>query len=148
MNCVSFRAAFFRICAASCSIPVELHLADANWNLDRDVQINLFRIIQEALTNVRKHSKASQVDLVLDRDDATVVVKVIDDGRGFDAVNARANAQRDKKLGLASMEDRARALSGRLEIESSSAGTRISVKIPLVRDEAATHGADPRPHSR
>jgi len=123
------------------SIPVELRLSDSDWSLGRDVEVNLFRIVQEALTNVRKHAKASRVDVALERQDSTVTAIIADDGQGFDVASVRARAQQEKKLGLSSMEDRARALGGGLQVSSRSGQTEVRVTIPLARDKATPdHG--------
>lgn len=121
---------------AQYNIPVELQLADADWKLGRDIEINLFRVVQEALTNVRKHAEATQAVVKLSRLEGEVVAEVSDNGRGFDVPRVRARAQADKKLGLASMDDRARAVGGAIELTSSSLGTRVRVRIPSGQDRA------------
>jgi len=119
-------------------IPVEIRLDDADWRLGRDVEINLFRVIQEALANVRKHARASRVDLSLNRRGSSVVVEVADDGTGFDVESAQARARSEKRLGLASMDDRTRALGGTLQIESSNRGTRVRATVTVPDPELTT----------
>ncbi|NLC59324.1 MAG: sensor histidine kinase [Armatimonadetes bacterium] len=126
---------------AQYGIHVDLQLSDGDWNLGRDHEVNLFRIIQEALTNARKHARASRVTVTLCQRQAQVIAEVTDDGRGFDLAAARLRAPLEKRLGLAGMEDRARALGGHLEIHTTEGGTRIRVLVPLEPDgSGAPHG--------
>jgi signal transduction histidine kinase len=96
--------------------------------LGADVRLCLFRIVQEALTNIRRHASASQVNIHLEQSPGEVALSIHDDGQGFD----RAAPSWRPRLGLASMEERVRLLDGRLEIDSSPGrGTRITVRLPV-----------------
>jgi signal transduction histidine kinase len=89
----------------------------------------LYRIAQEALTNVVKHAGATRVSIVLTSRDAGVGVLVEDDGRGFDAAEVR-----DGALGLVGMRERVALLGGTLEIESATgSGTTLAAFVPLPR---------------
>jgi nitrate/nitrite-specific signal transduction histidine kinase len=92
-------------------------------------EIQLLRIVQEALANVRKHARAGHVRVVLAERDTTVAVMVEDDGVGFDpAALGRAGFPR---FGLATMRERAEAIGGTLEIESGTGrGTQVTIHIP------------------
>ncbi|MBI3947748.1 MAG: sensor histidine kinase [Armatimonadetes bacterium] len=131
-------------------VPVELRLQDADWQLSQHVQVNLFRIIQEALTNVRKHANtATLVELSLERTADAVLVGIADNGPGFDVLTTRRRAQEEKRMGLAGMQDRAYALGGTVRVESSSRGTRVSVVLPIGGNEgAANDGSDSRSDRR
>jgi signal transduction histidine kinase len=95
--------------------------------LPNDVETTLYRIIQEALTNVVKHAEASSLSILLVRRDAVVTAVVEDDGRGFDR-----GAVREDSIGLAGMRERVELYDGRLTIESSpDAGTTLRVEVPL-----------------
>ncbi|MDH7568240.1 MAG: sensor histidine kinase [Armatimonadota bacterium] len=127
------------------SIEVDLQLQDADWRLGREAELSLFRVIQEALTNVRKHARASRVVIRLGRQDGFVTAEIIDDGRGFDVMAARARATAEKRLGLTSMEDRVHALGGTLAVESSTGGTTVRAFIPVADENmAVTDGTGPR----
>jgi len=94
---------------------------------DRDRE--LLRIAQEALHNALRHAGATRVVLRLGADDGLLYLEVCDDGVGFDP---DAPALRARRLGLTSMEQRARRLGGRLEIESAAqAGTTVRLEAPL-----------------
>lgn len=85
----------------------------------------LFRILQEALSNTARHSRAQEVEVRLLYDDAGVSLTVIDDGCGFDLQSGR------RGLGLRSMQERAAALGGKLDVQSApGGGTRVTVRCP------------------
>jgi signal transduction histidine kinase len=104
--------------------------------LPRDVEISLFRIAQEALTNAAKHSGASLVQVRVDLSPARVELRVEDDGRGF-RESRGARAARRGGWGLPAMRERAEAIGGRLSVETGGPGARIIVQVPLAN---ADHG--------
>lgn len=93
------------------------------------LETTLFRIVQEALTNVLKHSRATHVSVRLWREPGFVGARVIDDGRGF---NLKEMDGRDERgLGLFGMQERAALLGGRLSIDTAKgAGTTVTVTLP------------------
>ncbi|MBN3751663.1 AAA family ATPase [Paraburkholderia sp. Tr-20389] len=103
-----------------------LHLQDENIVVSEDCAIVLFRLVQEALTNVARHAAASQVLITLKRTPDACLLEVRDDGRGFDVL-----AIRKRSFGLAGMEERVLMLGGQINVISSpGAGTTIKVRIP------------------
>jgi signal transduction histidine kinase len=97
--------------------------------LTRDAQINLFRIVQEALNNVEKHANASHVTIEIETSPQKLYLTVRDDGKGFSAQRARGKPM---NLGIASMRERTELLGGRLKIKSEAdRGTVVSIDIPL-----------------
>jgi len=97
-------------------------------NLPLAVKIRLYRILQEALTNVARHSGAKKVSIIFAGSATTLEVAVIDDGCGFDAESVAISSHR---LGIQSMRERAAMLGGTVGFTSSGKGTRILVQIPL-----------------
>lgn len=96
--------------------------------MSRDVQLALYRIVQEGLRNVQQHSHAEDVSVCLRRNEDTAELEIQDNGRGFEP-NDRLWR---RGVGLASMEERASLLGGRCTIESKRGkGTRIHVRLPL-----------------
>ncbi len=94
-----------------------------------DVERMVFRIIQESLNNVMKHSEAKRVDVEIGARNGTLRVSITDDGIGFDIKDPQI---RTRRLGITSMEERAEELGGELRIESSAGqGTRIELELPL-----------------
>lgn len=95
----------------------------------------LYRIVQEALTNVVRHARATKVHVEVLREGSTVRAVVRDDGQGFDVAATMAR-RGDRGLGLIGMRERVDALGGKLSIESSPGrGTEISLTIPVKRTE-------------
>jgi signal transduction histidine kinase len=100
-------------------------------------EINIFRILQEALNNIIRHSHASQCQVRVAITDSDMTMEVTDDGCGFDAENARSSG--DGGLGLVNMAERVRMLDGDMEIESSPGnGTALRFRIPLKERPAAS----------
>jgi PAS domain S-box-containing protein len=94
--------------------------------LPAEVSVELLRVLQEALTNARRHSGARNVEVRLRKEGEAVVVGVTDDGRGFDYPPARSG------VGLSAMRERAEALGGTIGVESCPGeGTRVTVRVPL-----------------
>ena len=92
------------------------------------VEVELYRIAQEALNNALKHASASEVVVRMCVDCGEIVLEVVDNGRGFDLQKAR----RSGGLGLVSMEERAGKIGGSLLISSAAGqGTTVSVRVPL-----------------
>jgi signal transduction histidine kinase len=97
--------------------------------LDYDLETALYRIVQEALTNVARHAKAQHVGVILSRRENTVSLIIEDDGLGFDV----EEALRRGRLGLLGMRERSEMLGGTLTIESSpGCGATVFVHMPAV----------------
>lgn len=106
--------------------------------LPKEVEVALFRIAQEALTNCGKHAEARTVSVSLCSDDSYLRLSIEDDGRGFDPQRV-SGPTREGRMGLYGMRERAILLGGDLEIEAAPGrGTRINVSIPL-EQSAALH---------
>jgi len=98
------------------------------------VKIALFRIAQEALTNVVKHAQAKSVQVVLTYADESVFVRVNDDGRGFDLESTGSGKR--VSWGLKGMEERTALLGGKFEVESKPGqGTIVEVSIPYLQED-------------
>ncbi|HEV2014594.1 MAG TPA: sensor histidine kinase [Candidatus Dormibacteraeota bacterium] len=94
----------------------------------------LFRIIQEALTNVHKHARAKMAEVTMNLQPSRVSVVIKDDGQGFDVARTEANLHKNKNLGLLSMRERAELEKGTLEIRSQPGrGTEVKVEVPLAK---------------
>jgi signal transduction histidine kinase len=95
--------------------------------LEPEVETTLYRIVQEALTNVVKHAGASRVSILVVRRGNAVAAVIEDDGSGFEPSSARQDG-----LGLAGMRERMALVGGNLRVESSEGGgTTIAVKVPV-----------------
>jgi signal transduction histidine kinase len=107
--------------------PVEFACSGSFDTLPKSTQIGLYRIVQEALRNVRTHSEADEVHITLRENSGSVLLSIRDNGRGFD----RGSPDAKGGLGLASMKERVRLMRGQVEIQSAPGqGTAISVAVP------------------
>ena len=100
-----------------------------------DVQIVVYRVAQEALSNAVRHSGASRLTVYLGRDSHGIVLRVVDDGRGFSFEESSSG------LGLGGMRERALLVNGEVRIESRpGSGTSVLLNVPIEADDAAEDG--------
>jgi PAS domain S-box-containing protein len=112
-------------------------------NLEADIQINLYRLIQEALYNVKKHADANGVTIRLVASSPNLMLRIIDDGRGFDVHLWRAKSHREKRMGLQSMVERVGLLNGTIDIRSQlGKGTAIFITIPIKEQKRERENPD------
>jgi len=98
----------------------------------KEAQTNLYRISQEALTNIGKYAEAEHVSFAVKENEGYITLIIEDDGKGFDVNKVRSSHSPEKGLGLDAMEERARMLGASLEIKSRvGEGTRITLTIPM-----------------
>lgn len=110
------------------AIPCDFRGAPLSVELPEERAIGLFRIVQESLTNITRYAQASRVRVTLQEQGDELMLEVVDDGQGFDPVQARSR----RSFGLLGMEERALALGGRVDISSApEQGTRVRVVVPL-----------------
>ena len=106
-------------------------------------EIQLVRIVQEALSNVRKHAGASHVEVTVGAEDEAVVVEVVDDGRGFDPLVLDRTGW--PRLGLQTMRERAQAIGGAFDVVSAPGeGTQIAVQVPASMGKEDVRASAPR----
>jgi len=106
-------------------------------------KIFLFRIIQEGLSNVQKHAKASRVSIQLEIDLEMLRVTIVDDGIGFDMDHVLRDPEKWDHFGIKGILERARLVGGEGHITSKKGrGTKIVVEVPLMNKEAAGNGKD------
>lgn len=107
---------------------IEFQTNDTPIPLSPRVEIELLRILQEALTNVRKHAQATHVHITLQQDETHVFLKIEDNGSGFDY----NEPVKEKHFGIKIMQERAENLGGTFKIDSKpDEGTRVSARLPL-----------------
>jgi signal transduction histidine kinase len=115
-------------------VPCTLAVADPDLDLPAMHSNAVFRIVQEALTNVAKHAQATRAEVAIGRDGDRVVVRVRDDGAGFPLADPR----KPNSFGLVGLRERAALLRGEAAITSArGAGTTIEVRIPVPPAESA-----------
>jgi two-component system sensor histidine kinase UhpB len=120
---------YARPLAEASDLDLDLHMELVDDVLHSDTELALYRILQEALSNVVRHSGASAVGIRLERHGSAVELLISDDGRGFDVEDEMAD--RTRGLGLFGMQERAAYVGGRVSIVSTPGrGTRVSVSVP------------------
>jgi len=113
-------------------VEVHVELAGAERRLPSEMEIAVFRITQEAITNVSSHSKAESTYVSLEFKDKSVVVQVEDDGIGFNLLEVLSSAHARQSMGLLGMKERAELLGGVLNIYTQPGkGTRVVIEIPF-----------------
>lgn len=111
-------------------IAAEFSLVGSDGRLPVAIETNVYRLVQEALHNVMKHAKATHVAVSMTRTDAELLLRIEDNGRGFDQTTVTERAP--GHLGLISMRERAALVGGQLDIDSQpGAGTKVLVCIPI-----------------
>lgn len=100
--------------------------------LDKGVEDHLFRILQESVSNTLRHSKSSQLEVLLIQRDGFIILRVVDDGIGFDVEESKAGS-----YGMQNMHERAVEIGGTIKIISvKNKGTRLEVKVPIMMEKS------------
>ena len=114
-------------------VPMSITWKIESFPIDKGVEDHLFRILQETLSNTLRHSKANALEVLLIQRENLIILRVVDDGIGFDVEQAKAGS-----YGLQNMHERAVELGGTLKIVSvENEGTRLEVKVPKIDAEEA-----------
>lgn len=125
--------AYLRSFSTRSGIRAQLSHARMSDRLPPEIEVCVYRIVQEALTNIARHSGASSCTVALFQRHGSLHLTIEDDGRGIDAATARA-ADARRGLGLIGMRERAQALAGSFVVENrrEGGGTRVAVRMPAV----------------
>ncbi|MGB7601231.1 MAG: PAS domain S-box protein [Candidatus Sulfotelmatobacter sp.] len=115
-------------------IEVDLELPADSRRIPRALELVVFRIVQESLTNIHRHSGSQSALIRLTRSAQSVEVEIADRGKGIPVAKGREMTPAQVGVGVRGMEERVRQFGGRLRIESSSAGTKVTATIPLSLD--------------
>jgi PAS domain S-box-containing protein len=100
-----------------------------------DIELAVFRIVQECLSNVHRHSHSATASILLARNGQLLTLEIADQGRGLRPGTDNAG------VGIAAMRERVRLLKGQMEIRSGAAGTAIAIRLPLPAEQASSSGA-------
>jgi len=114
------------------AIKASLDLMNVDYSFSQKSQMIIYRILQEALTNVEEHSEATHVRVAIRQEEGRFLFDVEDNGRGFDPEQPATNSGVRKGLGFATMKEGAQMAGGTLEIRSEEGkGTRITLTVPI-----------------
>ena len=135
--------------AAKMNIDVDSYISGLDERrLPSEIEVSVYRIIQEALTNIAKYAKASQVSVVLRQRDSSLVAIIEDNGKGFD-IDGIMSSKGNKRLGLFGMYERASLIGGNLTIESQPGnGTSVFLEVPLKNSVEASYEQNKAAYSR
>lgn len=112
-------------------IGTDLKVLGGERRFSPEVELLLFRIVQEALNNITRHAQASEAQVVVEFTEDRTKVTISDNGRGFELSGRVGDLPRSGKLGLAGMQERARLLGGTIEVKSTPGkGTTLIVEVP------------------
>jgi PAS domain S-box-containing protein len=124
-------------------IQVDLEVSRTVERMPRDIELALFRVVQESLTNIHRHSGSPEAKIRIDRDPDHLTLVVSDRGHGVsgDGLKRDGGPRFELGVGIPSMQERVKLIGGRLDIDSTSSGTTVRVTIPFGahRHEEATH---------
>ncbi len=113
-------------------IEVAVEAAEAPAGIPAEIEITAFRVVQEAVTNVLRHARASRIEVSLTHDSSWLEVSVRDDGRGFDVESALERGAGGHHLGLLGIRERVESLGGTVDLRSApGVGTSVRVRVPL-----------------
>jgi signal transduction histidine kinase len=116
------------------TIAVDLELPAPTGRLPRALEMVVFRVVQESLTNIHRHSGSPWAKIRLTRSPKMVQMEIVDGGKGISAERKKALGTPQVGVGVRGMEERVRQFGGTFQIDSGSSGTRVSVTIPLTTD--------------
>jgi signal transduction histidine kinase len=127
----AIRASISRVTAGS-SISFATRVEEIDGLFDKDAEIHVYRIVQEAVTNVVKHSAATEAAVVIKKRTSLVSLSIRDNGRGFDAAKSSSTSH-ELGYGLSGIAERVRILRGTLAVDSRPGeGTSVTVEVPLL----------------
>ncbi len=112
-------------------LTVTLNAPDEMERLPHHTELTAFRIVQECLTNIHRHSGSKTADICIARNDGTLTVQVRDSGRGIPAEKLAEINAGGTSVGVVGMRERVKQLKGEMKIESDSHGTTVSVRLPV-----------------
>jgi PAS domain S-box-containing protein len=123
-----------------CKLQIDTEFSGIVNRLPDNIELVLFRTIQEALNNIEKHSAATRVDIHLVMKDAYIEALIRDNGKGFDYISLAEKRKKHRGLGLDGMKERVTYLGGTVEVTSKvHKGTEVVVQIPWIENTFSKH---------
>ena len=110
---------------------------------DSNTEIHLYRLVQEGLNNIRKHAHAKRATIKMVGASPNIILRIQDDGKGFDVKARQLKLDKEKRMGLRSMKERVKLLHGRMTIQSRpTKGTKILITYPFKDKNNASEKAN------
>jgi signal transduction histidine kinase len=124
-------------------IDVSLNISAKLTRLERGLELCLFRIVQESLTNVLRHSESASADIDVGCDDATLTLSVRDHGKGMSSEKFAEIQSKGSGVGIRGMGERVRQFGGEMTFTSDSSGTAVFVVVPISKSALQREGTEP-----
>jgi signal transduction histidine kinase len=112
-------------------LSVDLNIADDFGRLPSEMELAVFRIVQECLTNIHRHSGSKTATIRLSCTEDSVALEIEDQGKGIPAEKLDGIRAQRSGVGITGMRERIRHFNGAIEIDSAPNGTKISIRLPL-----------------
>jgi signal transduction histidine kinase len=114
-------------------IDVQLEMSPRLGRMKPDVELALFRVVQESLTNIQRHSGSPLAKIGIERDSGKITLEISDKGTGISGSLRKRNGKLPfgPGVGIPSMHERVKLIGGQFDIESSNSGTTVRVRIPV-----------------
>lgn len=113
-----------------------------SFDMASNSEIHIYRLVQEGLNNIRKHANASQANIMLMGASPNIILRIEDNGKGFDVKARELELSNEKRLGLRSMKERVNLLGGLMKVQSRPMkGTKIFIKIPFKEQKSESEKA-------
>jgi signal transduction histidine kinase len=124
-------------------LDIRLAIAEEFGRLPRDMELVVFRLIQECLTNIHRHSGSKSAQIQITRQEGSLYLEVQDRGKGISPERVNEIQARGSGLGIRGMRERLRQYAGELHIDSGASGTRILVTIPIPANMTPREDVEP-----
>lgn len=126
-------------------LAIELQVSEDFGRVPRETELVVFRLVQECLTNIHRHSHSESATIRLFRKDQSLALEVSDQGQGIPPDRLREIQEGASGVGIRGMRERVRQFSGNMSIESDSSGTRVYVTIPILNAKSPAAAGEPLP---
>jgi len=128
-------------------LKIEFIISKDFGRLPADMEVALFRIVQECLTNIHRHSGSKTATIRISNDAKDVSLEIQDDGKGIPTEKLAGIQTQGSGVGIAGMRERVRSLKGVMNVQSNSKGTKVSITIPNIvisESERSKHASNAR----
>jgi signal transduction histidine kinase len=127
-------------------LSIKLDIAEDFGRIDSETELAMFRIVQECLTNIHRHSGSKTAKIRLSRNAASVSLEIQDEGKGMAAQKLDGVRAHRSGVGITGMRERVRHLNGAMDINSNANGTKISIKLPVAGRQISEPGSIGQEH--
>jgi len=131
--------------SARSGLVISLSLSDDLGRLPSDIELVVFRLVQECLTNIHRHSQSKKAEIRVSRKATELTLEVRDCGKGMSPERLAQIQSRGSGVGVPGMRERVRQLGGSMQIESGNSGTRVYFRIPIPKERPSARSAPAAP---